>query len=156
MFEFQSTYLGAQDAFGGGGRYNDLFSELGGKDVPAVGFAMGLERLLLILEEIKRNNFEQITDILLCSTSSDYVKYATEISLLIRNNCKDIVCISDVNRRSLKSQLREANKLNVKYVIIIGDSEVENNSVTIKFMQEKREQITIQKDKLIDFLLSLD
>jgi histidyl-tRNA synthetase len=152
VFEFQSTYLGSQDAFGGGGRYNNLFSELGGKDVPAVGFAMGIERLLLILEQIKKNYVKQKVDVLLCSTKVDYLKYTTEISLLIRNNNDDITYINDVNRRSLKSQLREANRLNAKYVIIIGDSEVENNSVTIKFMQEPKEQITIEKDKLINYI----
>jgi len=153
VFEFQSTYLGSQDAFGGGGRYNNLFSQLGGKDIPSVGFAMGIERLLLILEQLKENAISPKVDILLCATSSDYLSYATEISSLIRHNCPDIVCVSDVNRRSLKSLLREANKLNVRYAIIIGDSEVANNSVTIKYMQEIKEQITINKNKLIEMLL---
>ena len=151
VFEFQSTYLGSQDAFGGGGRYNNLFSQLGGKDIPSIGFAMGMERLLLILEQISQNVPTQKIDILLCSTNNDYLQYVTEISSLIRNNC-DLVCISDVNRRSLKSQLREANKLNVRYAIIIGDEEVKNNTATIKFMQENKEQISIEKDKLVDYL----
>jgi histidyl-tRNA synthetase len=106
----------------------------------------------LILEQIKGNNAVPKADVLLCSTSNDYLKYTMEISSLIRNNCSNIVCISDVNRRSLKAQLREANRLNVKYAVIIGDSEVENNSVTIKFMQDEREQITIGKDKLMDYI----
>ncbi|MCL2040339.1 MAG: histidine--tRNA ligase [Bacteroidetes bacterium] len=152
VFEFQSTYLGAQDAFGGGGRYNNLFSQLGGKDIPSVGFAMGIERLLLILENIKENNTQPQIDILICTTNSDYLKYATELSLFVRQNCPNIICISDVNRRSLKSLLREANKLNSRYVIIIGETEAANNTITLKYMQENKEQITINKNKLIEIL----
>jgi histidyl-tRNA synthetase len=152
VFEFQNTFLGAQDSFGGGGRYNKLFSELGGNNVPAVGFAMGMERLLLILEQINFAFDTRKIDITIIPTNEKYIKLSTNISQLIKNNFTDISCIMDVSRRSMKAQLREANKLSSRLVIIIGDTEFETNSVTIKFMQEQKEQTQIKITELVEFI----
>jgi histidyl-tRNA synthetase len=145
VFEFQSNYLGSQDAFGGGGRYNSLFSELGGKDTPAVGFAMGIERLLLILEQIGEISDENKSEVMVISTNEKHLSYAMKICDIVRNEFGKS-CLMDLSRRSMKSQLREANKSGVKYAIIIGDDEVANNSLTVKYMQENKEQCVIPID----------
>jgi histidyl-tRNA synthetase len=150
VFEFQSTHLGSQDAFGGGGRYNSLFAELGGKETPAVGFAMGIERLLLILEQIQEQKVADNTKAMIILTDEKYVEFGMKAANILRNNL-EISCILDVNRRSMKAQLREANKLNVKFALIIGDEEVANNSVSIKFMQENKEQKLIKLDEIIPY-----
>jgi len=147
VFEFQSTHLGAQDAFGGGGRYNSLFSELGGKDTPAVGFAMGIERLLLILEQIGNTVLEEKSEIMIISSDEKHLGFAIKVSEIIRNKLGKS-CLMDLSRRSMKSQLREANKLGVKYALIIGDEEAANNSITVKYMQENKEQCLLKIEEL--------
>lgn len=135
VFEFQSSALGAQDSFGGGGRYNKLFSELGGKDTPAVGFAFGVERLLLILEALELlPEPKSDTDIFVVSASEDVQKYSFGITQQLRD--KALRVTTDLNGRSMKAQMRAANKSGASYTILIGEDELENNTVTIKNMQE--------------------
>ncbi|MCX6153424.1 MAG: histidine--tRNA ligase [Candidatus Kapabacteria bacterium] len=135
VFEFQSSALGAQDSFGGGGRYNKLFEELGGKACPAVGFAFGIERILIILEAI--NKLPQISDTVHVSIINLDVKnfvYAQNIAEQLRAKGLNVAC--DLQRRSMKAQMREANRLNVKYAIIIGPDEVEKQTMILKNMSD--------------------
>ncbi len=132
VFEFQSEQLGAQDSFGGGGRYDGLFEQLGGQSTPAVGFAMGVERLILILDS-QQNEFIDECDFYITCSSPELVDIALEIEKKLITNKKSARV--DLLRRSLKSQLREANKINAKYVIIIGDDEIKRNLVLLKNMQ---------------------
>ncbi len=147
VFEFQSTALGAQDSFGGGGRYDGLFEQLGSKKpYPAVGFAMGVERMLLILQkidslpEIKTN-----PDIYIVVSDHKFSNEAQKIALRLRE--MHLRTVMDLQRRSMKAQFREANKMNVKYVIILGDEEIAKQSVQIKDM-DKGEQTEISLDQL--------
>ncbi len=131
VFEFRSTALGSQDAFGGGGRYNSLFEQLGGKPTPAVGFAMGVERLILISEQL--NKFPKLNnncDIYVVHSGESTLEYANNISKILRE--KNYMVLMDLQRRSFKAQFREADKSNAKYCIIIGENEVNNNKITIK------------------------
>lgn len=131
VFEFRSNHLGSQDSFGGGGRYDNLIENLGGKSTPAIGFAFGIERLILILEITNKipENTDSI-DFYIITQQSQYIPYAFEIAELVRKNNKS--AIVEIMRRSIKAQMREANKLNAKFAIIIGESEFENHSITIK------------------------
>lgn len=148
VFEFKSNALGSQDAFGGGGRYNTLFEQLGGKSTPAVGFAMGIERILLILEQLdKFPNLKNKHDIYLIY-SSDTLEYANQIAQLLRNN--HLKVISDLQRRSYKSQFREADKLNAKFCIIIGSDELQKKQLTIKNLETK-EQTILEFDNLLSY-----
>jgi len=162
VFEFQNTHLGAQDSFGGGGRYNKLFSQLGGKDIPAVGFAMGMERLLIILEQVNPTIEPRKIDVCVVPTNEKFIKYAINISQTIKSHFPNISCFMDVNRRSLKAQMRDANKNNVRFAVIIGDQEYETQSVSIKSMQDDanlastndNKQVTIKTTDLIKFFTS--
>lgn len=149
VFEFQSNYLGSQDSFGGGGRYNKLFYDLGAKSTPAVGFAMGMERLLLILESINKNQVikrEQL--VVIIPMSIEQYNYALSIANRLRNEVK-INTIIDIQRRSFKSQLRETDKLEADYALIIGDEELNNNGVMLKDLKE-REQKFVYIDELLN------
>lgn len=131
VFEYKSNTLGSQDAFGGGGRYNNLIEELGGKPTPAVGFALGVERLILIMDN--SNNFVDLTkkiDFYIVYSKYEYFDKISLISNILRNNGYSV--IFDIQRKSFKSQLREADKLNAKFVIIIGEDEYRNNQLTLK------------------------
>ena len=151
VFEFQSSVLGAQDSFGGGGRYDGLFTQLGGKPNPAVGFAMGVERILLILEALQiSNKNERDCDIFVVCSNTNLMNYANKVAEIFRNKGQRVV--SDINRRSMKAQFKEANRQNAKYSIIIAEEEIKRNAVVIKNMSNS-EQVEIEIDKLADFEL---
>jgi histidyl-tRNA synthetase len=146
VFEFKSSYLGAQDAFGGGGRYDGLFSQLGGKSTPAVGFAMGIERLLLILESINAlKNINNNCDVYVVCGNEKIYNSAIVITEKLRHLGYNVA--TDIQRRSFKAQMREAGKLNAKFCVIIGEDEDLRNSVTIKNMHTG-EQAEIKKELL--------
>ena len=150
VFEFRSDELGAQDAFGGGGRYDGLFGQLGGKLTPAVGFAMGVERLLMILESInKLPDLGSDCDIYIISANEKFISYSNQIAMNLRG--RGLRVFSELQRRSFKAQMREADKLKSKYSVLIGENEFDSGLVTIKNLQ-KGTQETIDFDKLADFI----
>ncbi len=149
VFEFQSNELGAQNSFGGGGRYNTLFAQLGGKNIPAIGFAMGIERLIIILESLdKCKDNSNSLDFYIVVSSSEYSNYAFKIADILRKNNYSVYF--DLTNKSFKSQFKDANKLNSNYTIIIGENEVNSNSISIKNMKTS-EQILIEFNKLEEF-----
>lgn len=134
VFEFRSGSLGAQNSFGGGGRYDALFQQLGGKQTPAVGFAMGVERLLIVLEEMKKLPPQPAdADVFVIVTDTKFINFANKIAAKVRASNKS--CIIELQRRSMKAQMKEANKVNSNYTIIIGEDEVNNNSISLKNME---------------------
>ena len=132
VFEILSDNLGSQDALCGGGRYDYLVEELGGKTTPAIGFADGIERLILALNK-KHLPISKSSDIYIVITDKKYLEYSLKISESLR--AENLIVVNDLLRRSLKSQMKDANRLNVSYTIIIGDEEVENKQVVIKDMK---------------------
>ena len=148
VFEFTSNSLGAQDALLGGGRYDNLVQDLGGKVVPGIGFAAGIERLLLILEAEKYNFKKHTPDIYFICIEQNAIQVMLSLSKKLRE--KNYIVVFDVLRRSLKAQMREANKFKVRYVIIIGEEELAHKKVTIKDLQKKAQYSYNQSD-LFDF-----
>jgi len=152
VFEFQSPLLGAQDSFGGGGRYNELFSEFGfKKEVPAIGFAFGIERILLILESQHSISYEESPYTYIAYNKPEFLPRVYELARLLRKN--NIPTLFDMQKKSLKAQMKDANKYGVKFVIIIGDDEMKNNTITIKDM-EKSLQNTYTSEKGIETILN--
>ncbi|MCY7362781.1 MAG: ATP phosphoribosyltransferase regulatory subunit, partial [Ignavibacteria bacterium] len=137
-FEFISDSLGAQSTVIGGGRYDVLVEQLGGKPTPAIGFAAGIERLFMILES---NNFkfpdEEQIKLYIVSMGEESKIFA--LNLIKELRISGIKCETDFLNRSVKSQMKEANKLNVKYVIVIGDEELKSKSVKLKNMSDSFE-----------------
>lgn len=138
VFEFTSETLGAQNSLLGGGRYDMLVNQLGGKPTPAIGFAAGTERLMTLLEQ---NNFEfpdQKPIKLYLVTMGDNSK---KLSLTILNDLRNsgIRCETDFLSRSIKSQMKEANKMNAEYVVVIGEDELTSGCVKLKKMSDGAE-----------------
>ncbi len=133
-FEFISENLGSQDALSGGGRYDLLTLQLGGKPTPAVGFAGGIERLLIALEK-ENNNFhsENILQLFLASADEKGKDYIFTLAQHCRN--AGISTEFDLLNRSVKSQLREADRQNAKFLILVGEKELTEKSLTIKGMK---------------------
>lgn len=148
VFEFRSNYLGSQDSFGGGGRYDGLFEQLGGKSTPAVGFAFGIERLLLILEQIGKLPIEdKQIDYYFIIQKSDYYNFAQKLGNQLRQSGKSVLV--EILRRSFKSQMREANRLGANFAVIIGENEFTENKVTLKNLKESTQE-TLPLDEFLN------
>ena len=130
-FEISSSSLGAQDALCGGGRYNGLIEQLGGKPTPAVGFAAGVERLILAID--KQNNSSIPPDIYLIHLGDEATVTASKIANDLRLNCDKIV-VMETLRRSLKAQMREAGRCGAHTTIILGEKELAENKIIVKDM----------------------
>jgi len=133
-FEIISDNIGSQNALCGGGRYDSLVQYLGGKPTPAVGFAAGLERLILILKEEQEQLLNNI-DIYIVSLDEESISHSLIIADRLRSSL-GIRVVTDTLRRSVKSQLREANRNNAKFAILIGEDELKKGEVTIKNMED--------------------
>ena len=150
VFEVISNKLGGQDALCGGGRYDKLISQLGGSDVPAMGFAAGMERLMIAMN--LEHNQTTNTDIYIVNTESSLISQSMIIADNIRKNLGVAVYV-DTLRRSLKSQLRHANKMNSKFSIILDSNTSNENTVSIKSM-EKNTQEEIDINNIISYFES--
>lgn len=140
-FEVLSDSLGAQNAVLGGGRYDLLVEQLGGKSTPAIGFACGIERLMMMMEGESGGGFvypEEDRIKLYIATYGDKAKEKT-IGLLQQIRNKGYKCETDFLSRSIKAQMKEANKLNAEYVIVFGEDELKNGKASIKRMSDGKE-----------------
>ena len=151
VFEIQCKELGAQDALCGGGRYDYLIEDLGGKPTPAIGFAAGIERLIMALN-LDANKLNVTPDIYIVSVGQDAIEFSFNLANTLRLN-KEFIVITDTLQRGLKAQMKEANKINAKYAIIIGDDEITANKLTIKNMDTGHQE-TINIDKIESFFNS--
>ena len=149
-FEITSSALGAQNALCGGGRYDGLVKTLGGKATPGIGFAAGMERILLAMDDFDSNiNNTQLYIVGLGNTVLPIVVKLVED--LRQNNIRTDF---DPLRRSLKAQMREANKIGARYAILIGDQELESGEAELKDLSTG-DQKKIALDKLVDHINSL-
>lgn len=142
--------FGSQNALAAGGRYNDLVKNLGGDDTPGVGFAMGIDRLMLALEkeDIKLDITDEI-DIFLMYVSAAEKRKAIELVRLLRMN--GFIADLDYLGRNLKGQFKQGDRLNTKYFIILNDEDIKNRVIQVKDNLTK-EETKIQESELIDFL----
>ena len=147
VFEACSSDLGAQDAFIGGGRYDSLAQTLGGKNMPAIGLAIGLERLISI-SSVSSLNEKKLVFI---SSTSNIAPLAFKIANQLRNANSNISLDMDLTDSSLKAKLRRANKTNASHAFIFGDEEMTNKTVTVKSLRDDTEQVSMSITECIDF-----
>ncbi len=147
VFETVSEELGAQDAFLGGGRYDNLSKQLGGKDMHAIGFAIGVER---IIELLNIENIKQPLKVGFIIVGEQIDKKTYKIADDLRSANNSIVLDAFLSEGSLKSQLRRANKNNCSYAIIIGEEELKNDQVIWKSLSEKGEQELLSLNEVIE------
>ncbi len=133
VFEFVSSSIGAQGTVCGGGRYDGLVEELGGQKTASLGFGMGLERLMLLMEAQNCPFPEpQAADLFIVALGDKAVLKALEISKDMR--AEGFGCLMDLNRRSVRAQMKYADKLGAKFNLVIGDNEVESGCAKLKNM----------------------
>ncbi len=147
-FEFVTTKIGAQGTVCGGGRYDHLIEEVGGPSMPGVGFGLGKERLLMLMELCGANFGETLQPEILIAFIGDKAKhYALGLVQDLRK--KHIRAAIDTQERNLKGQMKYSNKIGAKYSIVIGDDEIESSELTLKNM-ESGEQSHITKDQIVE------
>lgn len=138
VFEFVSGDIGAQSTVCGGGRYDGLISQMGGPSVPSLGFAMGIERLMLVLESQKTELPDAPkTDVYIATLGEKACVKATELCALLRD--EGYKSETDICARGLKAQMKYANKIGAKFTIVLGDDEIENDRAKLKNMAEGTE-----------------
>lgn len=153
VFEWVTDSLGAQGTVCAGGRYNGLVEQLGGKPTPAVGFAMGVERLVLLLEtlDVVPESVQSRADIYLVSVGNVQA-YSLKVAEILRDNLHDKVIVSHCGGGSFKNQMKKADKSGAQIAIIIGDDEMANEQLTIKFLREEKAQQTCSLNECISVL----
>ena len=148
-FEITSEALGSQDALCGGGRYDGLVEQLGGPSTPAVGFAAGMERIIMALDQ--EASIPSI-DIFIILMGEPAIQFGMKIANTLRIE-GDLSVVTETLQRSLRAQMREANRLGAKHCIIIGQDEIDNSAFTIKNMAEGT-QTNISKDDIINYFIN--
>jgi histidyl-tRNA synthetase len=149
-FELISPDLGAQDALGGGGRYDLLVEELGGQPTPAVGFAAGMERLLIACEELGIElGTEADADLYIVTFGPDARAWA--LQQLGKFRQLGLRCTTDYAGRSMKAQMKDANRENAHFALIVGGNELESGKFTLRNMEDSEETM-LDMDELIQTL----
>ncbi len=138
-----------QNALGGGGRYNNLVEELGGKPTPVIGFGIGIERLLLYLEKKGISIADNTNMDVYIASATNNEEYILKLAKLLRDS--GIKTEIDLMMRSLKAQFKYAGKNNAKYVITVGDEEVQTGELNVKNMQTG-EQEKVKQENIVTYL----
>lgn len=151
VFEYQFSGIGAQNALGGGGRYDGLIESVGGPALPGIGFAMGINRLILAMEETGAEYPEAEKPTLYIAALGDEASVrAGAIAEELRRN--GIRAEADTVGRSLKAQMKYANKVGAHYTLMLGDNELASGKASLRDMTQST-QTEIELDKLTDHLL---
>ena len=155
VFEWSTDQLGAQSTVCGGGRYDGLVQQFGGKATPAAGFAAGLERLILLLQVLELQADEH-TDLYVVSADETTLSHAMAETDRIRAAYPGLNVMQHLGGGSFKSQFKRADKSGAKWALIVGHEEVASGSLTIKPMRSKGEQETLSTSELNEFLSRLE
>lgn len=143
VFEFISDNIGAQGTVCGGGRYNNLVEEVGGNPTPAMGFGMGIERLIMVMDELGMFIVEdKPCEVYIAPLGSEQYKHSLKIVTKLRES--GVSAETDYMARSLKSQMKYADKKGYRYVLVLGEEEIAKGQATLKDMKNK------DQDKQVD------
>src|SRR5690606_7763496 len=155
-FEWVTDKLGAQSTVCAGGRYDGWVEQLGGKPTPAVGFGMGLERLVLLLQELQLipEGLEQQADVYLVA-AGNVESAALQLAERIRDELPYLRLLTHCGGGSIKSQMKKADKSFADIALILGEDEVQAGTVAIKYLRRDEPQQSLTLTEAIQFLRSL-
>ena len=153
VFEWVTTNLGAQGTVCASGRYDGLVEQLGGKPCPGVGFAMGVERLVLLLDELGAvpDSVDQAVDLYLLAVGN-VEQQALVLAENLRSDCPNIRLECHCGGGSFKSQIKRADKSGARIALILGEDEVASGTVGVKYLRENRPQKTVAQSELSGLL----
>jgi len=152
VFEWVTTELGAQGTVCAGGRYDGLVEQIGGKTTPAVGFAMGIERLVALLMDKKKVPDLVKADLYVVTVGENVSRPGMVISEMVRDAFPSVNVQLNCGGGSFKSQFKKADKSGAKYAIVLGEQEVESKVVALKPLRVEAEQVTVEWDELVSHL----
>ena len=149
VFEWVTDSLGAQGTVCAGGRYDGLVEQLGGKATPAVGFAMGIERLVLLLTTLTdEGQDDTFADVYVTAMGDDAQSYAVEVAEHLRNQLPDTRIMMHCGGGNFKKQLKRADKTGARLALLLGSDEMQSRKVGIKPLRDGQEQVTVSFESL--------
>ncbi len=151
VFEWTTTDLGAQGTICAGGRYDGLVEKMGGKPTPAVGLAIGLERLILLLEAQEIDSHKRPLAIYIVTPSEHAQLQSMQIAGTLHESMTNVIIYNDITLGSFKSQFKKADKANADFALILGEEELNNNQVSIKPLKSQEQQVTLSLDEAIKY-----
>lgn len=152
VFEWVTDTLGAQGTVCAGGRYDGLVEQLDGKATTAIGFAMGIERLVSMVEQSEKSIPSNTPQIYVIRVGEQALNYSLPLIELVRDTNATLSVLANCDGGSFKSQMKRADKSGADYGFIIGEDEVTSGTISIKNLREKESQITIAKTDLVEFI----
>ena len=155
VFEWVTDELGSQGTVCAGGRYDSLIEQLGGKPNFAVGFAMGIERLLALIETLGNVPVTRSVDVYMIRVGETAEREGLRLAETIRNEAPGLKLQVNCGGGSFKSQFKKADKSGAEYAIILGDDEVSRGEVSVKSLRSEQEQQTLSQQQTIAFLQGL-
>lgn len=155
VFEWTTDRLGAQDAVCSGGRYDGLISQIGGRDTPAVGWALGMERLVLLMNNERPRELDAPSGVYLVALGVEAERCAVVLSNWLWELLPRLKLIVNSGGGSLKTQLRRADREGAAYALILGESELSDDAIVVKPLREQGEQSRINQKELPTMLGSL-
>lgn len=157
VFEWVTTKLGSQGTVCAGGRYDGLVEQLGGPPTPAIGFALGLERLIALLEaeQLLQNNEEHLPHLYLIMVGNEALIKGLTLAEQLRNEFPQLKLITHCGGGSFKNQFKKADKSGAKWALILGETELANQQIGFKNLREEQPQLSLSYSALIEHLKSL-
>lgn len=156
VFEWVTESLGAQGTVCAGGRYDGLVEQLGGKATPAVGFAMGIERLVLLLTTLTEEGQDtSFVDVYVTAMGDDAQAYAIEVSEHLRNTLPTTRVMMHCGGGNFKKQLKRADKTGARLALLLGSDEMQSRVVGVKPLRDGQEQVTVSFDALSDKVVEM-
>ena len=152
VFEWVTDLLGAQGTVCAGGRYDGLVEQLGGRATPAVGFGMGVDRLVAVLETLEQKVVERRPGAYLVLMGEQALRHGMVLAETLRSALPGLELIANCGGGSFKSQFKRADRSGAGIALIVGDDEVAAGTVGLKWLREQREQETVAMDSLADYL----
>ena len=149
VFEWVTDALGAQGTVCAGGRYDGLVEQLGGKPTPAVGFALGIERLILLIENISRpTDIDPVIDLYCIAFGVEEKKAQIVLAEKLRRACPELRIVTHCGEGSFKNLLKKADKSGAHFALLMGEDELAGNAVTLKPLRDRSEQQTFPLDDI--------
>ena len=150
VFEWKTDLLGSQDTLLGGGRYDNLVEELGGKSCPAIGFSIGLERLILLLNQEDKIKLETDLDIYFICFSESAAQEAIIYAEKLKDEIPSLSIKTNLGFESVGSQFKKADKSGAKIALVLGEEELKDKKITFKDLRSKSNQETLTFEDLVE------
>ncbi|NNJ72268.1 MAG: histidine--tRNA ligase [Enterobacterales bacterium] len=149
VFEWVTDALGSQGAVCGGGRYDSLVSQLGGKETQGIGFAIGMERLVALVVLSETLTQDELVDCYIVNSGENATMHALLLAEALRNRWPELKIRTHCGGGNFKKQLKKADNSGAKIALVLGESEIQAKQIGVKYLREHRDQISLPQDELI-------